>query len=390
MAAGDNAQRSRPTAIGPLLAERPAAWQSPIGDADPEAAVICVAPDGAVVSWNDAAELLYGYTRAEIIGRHIEVLSPAERRDENDRLRDALQLGLRIDAFDTVRLTREGRQIAVRMTLAPLHDDGGTLVGFVGVTRLLARDADATADPRSDLEAHLLGAAVALRERVAEGERLAGRLLTAQDEERRRLGRDLHDGVGQLLVVLGLNMARLGALCADAPPTVADTIADSRALLDQCAREVRTLAYLLHPPTLDETGLSSALRGYLDGFAKRSGMAVESDVARRFARLDPAADTALFRVLQECLSNIVRHSGARTVRVRLAREASVVVLEVADDGRGFRPPAPFAPLAGLTGVGIPGMRERLRHLGGQLRIDSGRHGTTIRASLPRRARSARR
>ena len=363
------------------VVQRYAPTEGALAPRDGDAAVVCVAPDGAVVSWNAAAERLYGYTRAEIVGRHIGVLSPAERSGENDRLRGALELGLPIDAFDTVRLTRDGRRVAVRMTLSPLHDDRDGLVGFVGVTRLLARDPDAADEPHTDLEAHLLGAATALRERIAEGERLAGRLLMVEDAERRRIGRELHDGVGQLLVALSLNLSRLGNLCADAPAVVVDTLADSRALLDQCGRDVRTQAYLLHPPALDEAGLSSAMRWYLEGFAARSGIAVETDIAPRFPRLAPPVETALYRILQECLTNVLRHSGSDTVGVRLARDRRAVTLEVWDRGRGVRPAQPAAN-AEERGVGIPGMRERLRHLGGHLRIDSGPQGTRVLATLP--------
>lgn len=347
-----------------------------------DAAVICVAPDGTVVSWNAAAERLYGYCRAEIVGRHIAVLSPAQRSNENERLRGALQLGQRIDAFDTVRLTRDGRRVAVRMTLSPLYDDAERLVGFVGVTRLLARDPAAADEPRTDLEAHLLGAATALQERVAEGERLAGRLLMVQDAERRRIGRDLHDGVGQLLVALGLGLGRLETLCAAVPAQIAETLADCRALVDQCVREVRSQSYLLHPPALDETGLASAVRWYLEGFARRSGIHVDIAVSADFPRLVPEVESALFRVLQECLSNVLRHSASSVVRVCLDRTASEVRMEVRDRGRGLPVQPPGRGSASHLGVGIPGMRERLRHLGGHLRIDSGARGTRVRAILP--------
>jgi PAS domain S-box-containing protein len=353
-----------------------------------DAAVICVAPDGTVVSWNAAAERLYGYSRAEIVGCHIGVLSPAERRDENERLRGALRLGQRIDAFDTVRLTRDGRRVAVRMTLSPLHDEAEQLVGFVGVTRLLARDPPAGDEPRTDLEAHLLGAAAALQERLAEGARLAGRLLMVQDAERRRIGRDLHDGVGQLLVALGLGLGRLDALCATAPEQIAECIADCRALVDQCVREVRSQSYLLHPPALDETGLASAVRWYLEGFARRSGIEADIVVSPDFPRLMPEVESALFRVLQECLSNVLRHSASTVVRVCLDRTASEVRMEVRDRGRGLSVQPPGTGSAANVGVGIPGMRERLRHLGGRLRIDSGAQGTRVQAILPWAAEAA--
>ncbi|HLW79365.1 MAG TPA: GAF domain-containing sensor histidine kinase, partial [Terriglobia bacterium] len=214
--------------------------------------------------------------------------------------------------------------------------------------------------------------------------RLSGQLLLSQDEERRRMARELHDSTAQCMAALVMNLARLGEQWEAADSASRDTLADSLALAEECARECRTLSYLLHPPLLDEIGLGAALRQYVDGFVRRSGIQVYLNVPDRFGRLSVEQSTTLFRIVQESLTNIHRHSGSRTADVFLIRLNGNLVLEVADRGRGF-PSETLDPaddnLRGL-GVGIAGMQERVRQLGGRLEIRSGASGTTVQATLP--------
>jgi signal transduction histidine kinase len=208
---------------------------------------------------------------------------------------------------------------------------------------------------------------------------LSGRLLQLQDEERRRIARELHDITAQNVSAITLNLVRLGQLLPNGDERPRKILAESLALGEESLREIRTLSYLLHPPMLDELGLTKALEWYLDGFAKRSGIQVNLTAAPGLGRLPAEVETTLFRVMQESLTNIHRHSGSSTAAVALRRDTSTVTLEIRDEGHGMAPPSS----AGRDlGVGIRGMHERLRQFGGRLEIDTGAQGTTVRAVLP--------
>ena len=215
----------------------------------------------------------------------------------------------------------------------------------------------------------------------AEGDlrELTGRLLHVQDEERRRLARELHDTTAQNLVAALLNLDRFRQKAGGFDAT-AEAIADeARAFLDQSLQEIRTFSYLLHPPLLEELGLASALRWYIRGFETRSGITVSLDVEEVAAQLPPAVAGALFRVVQEALTNVHRHSGSATAVVRLAQRSRRIVLKIADQGRGMGSPSgEYPPL----GVGISGMRARLHQLGGTLDVCSTAQGTAVTATLP--------
>jgi two-component system, NarL family, sensor kinase len=205
---------------------------------------------------------------------------------------------------------------------------------------------------------------------------LTGRLLRAQDEERRRIARDLHDSTCQTLLAASLTLnqlrAHVSAGGAAAFAAVETALADSM-------RELRTLSYLLHPPLLEECGLTVALREFIRGFAQRSGIAIQMRLAPDIGRLECEIENMLFRVVQESLTNVHRHSGSAVARVRLVRMGDRITVWVGDRGRGTRRSAgsDTAPM----GVGIAGMRARIQQFGGQLRIRSGRWGTMVRATL---------
>lgn len=213
---------------------------------------------------------------------------------------------------------------------------------------------------------------------------LTGRLLKLQDEERRRIARELHDSVGQTLAALAMNLSTVKAEIERVVKT-ASTVADSMALVDDMSTDIRTISYLLHPPLLDETGLSHALRWYIEGFAERSGIEVDLDFPADFGRLPQDLETAIFRVVQECLTNIHRHSESQVAKVRVLHSATQVRVEVEDEGRGI-PAARQLEISssGIPGVGMRGMRERLRQLGGGLEIksDGEGKGTVVVAHLP--------
>ncbi len=214
---------------------------------------------------------------------------------------------------------------------------------------------------------------------------LSARLLQVRDEEHRRMARELHDSVGQLLAALSMNISLMSRDLGKVTPEVNRAIIESKDLIDQASREIRTISHLLHPPLLDEMGLSSALQWYVDGFAGRSGVKVNLEIAPSIERLPADVEVAMFRLVQECLTNIHRHSGSSTADIRLLQKDSWFCVEVQDAGKGI--PAEKRPELngnGQAGVGIRGMRERIRILGGELQIESSPAGTTVRASLPAR------
>jgi signal transduction histidine kinase len=229
----------------------------------------------------------------------------------------------------------------------------------------------------------------AVKERTAELARtnhnlseLSARLIQLQDDERRRIARELHDSVGQMLAALGMNLAAVGSDIERLTKT-ASTVNDSAALVQELSREVRTISHLLHPPLLDEAGLASALRWYVEGFAQRSKIQVDLEFPADFGRLSRESETAIFRTVQECLTNIHRHSESPTATIRIAASDGHVLVEVEDRGKGIPPDRQFEMAsAGIPGVGIRGMRERLRQLGGSLDIHSNGKGTLIVARLP--------
>lgn len=211
---------------------------------------------------------------------------------------------------------------------------------------------------------------------------LSARLMDMQDAERRRIARDLHDSTGQTLAALSMNLSMLSRRAPALEPEAKAILSECSVLTRRCSDELRTMAYLLHPPLLDELGLVGAVRDYCDGFAERSGIRVDLSVPAVLGRLSKEAETALFRIMQESLTNVHRHSGSRTASIRIERLASEVRLEVQDTGSGVRSNAPQAAAGGAVGVGIAGMRERVGQLGGRLEIKTGPVGTTVLAVLP--------
>jgi PAS domain S-box-containing protein len=205
---------------------------------------------------------------------------------------------------------------------------------------------------------------------------LSLRLLNIQDEERGRIARELHDGTAQDLFALSLCIAGLQRR-NDLPAAVVTALDECKRTVDGSLQEVRTLSYLLHPPVLDQRGLAGALQSFIDGFSRRSGIQIELNIADGFDRLLPAIERDLFRVVQEGLANIARHSGSRTAAVVLEQNMGTTVLRIRDFGNGM--PSSARPAGG---VGITSMRERLRHVGGSLEIQSNGDGTTLIATVP--------
>lgn len=218
--------------------------------------------------------------------------------------------------------------------------------------------------------------------RTKELRALSGRLLRLQDEERRRLAREFHDSTAQKVVAIGMNLAAAELEAERLSETSQRALRESLHLVEETGREIRTLSYVLHPPLLDEAGLGSALRAFAEGFSKRSGIEVEVDIPEDWARASADAELALFRVAQEALGNIQRHSGSPTARIFLGATGQTIALEIRDSGRGIPPEILKSGPTGTLGVGISGMRERLLQLGGTIEILPGNPGTIVRATIP--------
>jgi signal transduction histidine kinase len=213
--------------------------------------------------------------------------------------------------------------------------------------------------------------------------RLSTRLLELQDEERRKLARELHDSVGQYLALLKMNLVRVGASPVAQDSACGEMLGEAMQWTDRTIAEIRTVSHLLHPPMLDEVGFGSAGRWYIEEFGKRSGIQVNLDLPQDADRLSPETELVLFRVLQEGLTNVHRHSGAKKVDIRMVRNQDEVRLTLRDYGHGMSPEALKRFDTGIgIGVGLAGMRERVAELGGTMTIDSDPRGTSVQVSLP--------
>jgi PAS domain S-box-containing protein len=486
-------------------------------------AIISKNLDGTITSWNKAAERMFGYTAEEAVGKHITLIIPADRRDEETTILQRLKRGERVDHFETIRANKDGTLLDISLTISPVKDGHGGIIGASKVARditeqkrieralreseerfraivettpecvkLVARDGtllhmnppglamvgaehpemvvgknvyeliaphdremfqdfnervcggergalefdvialdgvfhrmethaaplqmengsvvqlavtrDITERTRvqdqlrqsqerlrslaDDLEIQVHARTQELEQRneyvLQQSEQLrelSNRLQQSQDDERRHIARELHDSAGQIIAALGMNLASMTQYVRK-NPVLGKTVDDSQHLVQQLNKEIRTTSYLLHPPLLDENGLPEAIRWYVEGLTERSHLIVDLDIAEDFGRLPDDMELAVFRIVQECLTNIHRHSGSKSATIRLSRSAEAVALEIRDAGHGI----PSDKLDGIhaqrSGVGIAGMRERVRHFKGVLTILSDAAGTRISVMLP--------
>lgn len=451
-------------------------------------AIVSKGLDGIITSWNKAAERIFGYTANEAIGQPIYLIIPPDRKDEEKDILERIGQGQRIDHFQTVRRHKNGNLLDMSVTISPLRNSSGRVVGASKVAR------DITAQKRNEqalreseqryqtvtdvspvmiwmsgtdklcfyfnkgwldfvgrpleqeagngwlehvhrddfdrclqvysssfearrpfeMEYRLLhhtgqyrwifdrgvprfkpdgtfegyvGACLDIHDRKSAAERIRNadqtlRLMKLLDEERRRIARELHDSAGQTLTVLGLSLAQLVERAQAVAPELAQEGKELEEVVQQLHREIRTTSYLLHPPLLDEAGLKSALRGYVQGVAERSEIAIELDISEDFGRLPADMELAIFRMVQECLTNIHRHAECKTARIRVARGKASVSIEIRDDGKGISPERLGEIQTQGSGVGIAGIRERLRQFHAELTIESAASGTTVSATIP--------
>lgn len=212
---------------------------------------------------------------------------------------------------------------------------------------------------------------------------LSARLITMQDEERRRIARDLHDSVGQFVAAMSMNNGMALRQADKLSPEAADALRQNSQLVERLSKEIRTISHLLHPPLLDEVGLMPAIRSYADGVTERSNVKVTVDLSPEIGRLAPNLEISVFRIVQECLTNVYRHSGSETAHIKIWPSEKLLTVQVSDAGKGIPPEKRISMFLGANqGVGLSGMRERVRELGGTLEIQSSESGTSITAALP--------
>jgi len=211
---------------------------------------------------------------------------------------------------------------------------------------------------------------------------LSSHLQQLRDDERKQIARELHDSVGQLLAGLSMNIATVQSQSHKLDSAAARAVSENSAIVQQIGKEIRTISHLLHPPLLDAAGLASALRWYIDGFSERSHIKVDFEIPAEFRRLSDDMEIAIFRLVQEGLTNIHRHSGSDSAKITIREDDRNVVVEIQDAGKGISLEKQLELSSGRTGVGFRGMRERLRQFGGDLDIHSDNKGTLVKARLP--------
>jgi PAS domain S-box-containing protein len=326
-------------------------------------AIFMLDPQGNVSTWNKGAERIKGYKASEIIGRHFSCFYP-EMDIRAERPRRQLEVAIENGRLEDEgwRCRKDGSRFWANVIITPVRDETNRLIGFTKVTR------DVTDRMQKEKS---------LRD-------LTSRLLQMQDEERRRIGRDLHDTLGQCVTAMKIDLDSLAAGLENDVKTHEKVVQCVR-LAEECVKEVRTISYLLYPPMLEEMGLKSAIPWYLEGFTRRCGIQVTFNAYADFGRLSRDTELALFRVLQESLTNVHRHSGSQTAEIDLSTRDGMAVLEIRDKGKGM--PSSVLKQSDesayrVIGVGLRGMRERLGQLGGKLEISSTESGATVTATVP--------
>jgi PAS domain S-box-containing protein len=331
-------------------------------------------PHGKIVEQNAAHRELFGISDEELIGKTAAMVFG---EDQFKEISAAIAAG---ESFHgELTATVDGRSKMIEVTVFPVHGESGKIVCYAS----LNRDVTKTRQTQEELQRSHSNLEGRVQARTSQLQQLSARLMIAQDQERRRIARDLHDSAGQYLAAMQMNLNTLQKDSAIAD-SAKSRLTDSVDLVERCMAEIRTLSYLLHPPLLDEMGLRSAIVSYVEGFAARSGIRVEVKIPDDLGRLSPEVETAIFRVVQQSLANIHRHSDSRVAEIRFATQTDRITVEICDEGHGIprEKLADFQSGKYLFGVGIAGMRERIRDMQGQFDIRSGETGTTIAITLP--------
>jgi PAS domain S-box-containing protein len=474
-------------------------------------AIISKTLDGIITSWNGSAERLFGYSEEEAIGKSITLIIPPDRLDEEPKIIERLKRGERIEHFETARRRKDGSLVEISLTVSPLRDQAGNVIGASKVARdisarkeaegalaeksrllnlstdaIIVRSVDGRItywnmgaselygyspdeaigcvshgllqttfpEPRDLIEEKLhhddrwagelthkrkdgkaitvssrwvldrdssgnaayiletnnditrqkdseqqlqnlaatLESKVSLRTQELEARSsevfdLSMQLLRAQDDERRYIARELHDTAGQTMTVIGMKLQRLVKTAKEAAPQLASESETIRSLIEKLNQDIRTTSYILHPPLLDESGLAPSLGWYVRGLSERSGLDIRLNISENLGRLPQDMELVIFRLIQECLTNVHRHADSSTAIIRIIRSADKISVQVQDKGKGMTPDRLRQVRAQGAGVGIKGMRERVRQFNGQMLIESDAGGTTVSATFPIESKS---
>ncbi|HUA01003.1 MAG TPA: PAS domain-containing protein, partial [Candidatus Aquilonibacter sp.] len=340
-------------------------------------------------SWeNDRVYEIYGRTpedgplsNAEFVSR---VIHPEDAEEFQRGFARTVETGDRF--FSQSRIFRKDGSLAwVEFTAQVEHKANGSPMRLLGTVLDITERKQSAETLEEQVRERTKELEIRNKEVLEQSERLRGlsyRLMQIQDEERRHIARELHDSAGQTLSALSMNISSVAQKAKESGAQLAAEVEEAERLVQELSRGIRTMSYLLHPPLLDENGLSEALQWYIRGLEDRSGLSVSLTIPKDFGRLSREMELAIFRIVQECLTNVHRHSGSKVAAIRIRRDGEAVSVEVHDEGRGM----PAGKLAEVqshgAGVGIRGMRERVLQLGGGLKIESGESGTLVSVALP--------
>ena len=345
-------------------------------------AIFLLDQEGKVLTWNQGAERIKGYKAEEILGQHFSCFYPKEAQETRWPDRE-LEIANKEGQFtdEGLRVRKDGTTFWASVVITALRDPAGELRGFSKVTRDLTERRnleERTRKLNQELRlrvTELLDSQQQIDLRTRELQKLSGKLLRVQDEERRRMARTLHDDLGQELTALKLELD----LQDESATKKKERLLHARELAASALAKVRNLSYLLHPPLLEESGLLPALHWYFEGLENRGQLRVAFDCRPlMFPRLPQEIEIAVFRVIQEALTNVYRHSESQEARIDLTHDNNSVMLRIRDFGKGI----PDTKIGGLCGVGVSGMRERVQQLGGEFRISRAEPGTLMEATIP--------
>lgn len=326
-------------------------------EAAPDAMLITT-EDGHIVLANSRADAMFGYTRQELLETNIRALVPEWSLSGEGRFGER-----------TV-VCKDGFTFPSEITTSPLHTEEGVLIISA------VRDISA----RKHAELRIAEQTQQLQHINQELRRLSSRIVAIRDEERRKLGRELHDSQGQYLAAIKMNLELVEATESSLTAVQKGALKEAITLLERSMKEIRVISHLLHPPLLDEIGLQAVVPWYVTSFSERSGIQVDLEMPPDINKLPDHVELAVFRVLQECLTNVHRHSGSKLATVKLQPNGTHLILEVGDKGGGLRPRENGQ--GQIVGVGITGMRERVHELGGEFDIQFTPEGTRVRAIVP--------
>jgi len=351
--------------------------------------------DGTIVRVNQTLLNWTGYAREDLVSskRLQDLLTVPGKIFYETQFAPLLQMQGRVKevALDLVCPDRAPLPVLVNSSHQARPDGGPSLIhsAFFDATDRTRYERDLLL-ARRELETEAKNRTAELEREVQERKRaeddlreLTTQLLRLRDDERRRLARELHDSVGQMLAAVRMNAALIEAESNTLSPQASAAVSENARWIEEISSEIRTISHLLHPPLLDEVGLKSALTWYVEGLAERANMKINLNMSSEIGRLPEEQEVAIFRIVQECLTNVHRHSGSATASIRIAISEETIQVEVMDQGKGIKRERLTELRTSVAGVGLRGMRERAKQFGGSLEISSGPHGTSVTARFPK-------